>query len=426
MSESPNQPTTKITGDPSGEQPGEISNRSNNNNNHPQLKCGLKNSGNDCFINATLQCLSVSPFILDYITYYTDDDYKLINCMNRYDLCKYKASELDDKCRTIIEDDELQSTEDLKYLKQIIKQSANIFMYISFKELIKNLYLRRNKIIDPNTFIIVSRELSQSTGFGHLFSGEQNDPHEFLAYILDVVHNAKSSEVSINISANINEYSEVNQLYFKHFKSRYAKDHSLFVRNFYYYIVNCVLCANCGHKSNEVSPNDMICLPLPPNIKKEDSLSILDCFDQLFSVEPLEYKCEKCNNTANNQIEKKILTKPKTLIIKIKRYTNVGTNGNILMKVNKFIAYPDVFNISKYCCVENPNDYELYAVINHVGFLNGGHYYAYVRERIPTEDNKGVFTDNWFLCNDTRVNLMKFEDVLTSSNAYILFYHIKQ
>jgi ubiquitin C-terminal hydrolase len=285
--------------------------------------------------------------------------------------------------------------------------------------------LRRDKIIDPSTFIIVSKELSQTTGFNHLFSGEQNDPHEFLAYILDVIHNAKSTEVSINIPQNISEYSEVNQLYFKHFKARYQRDHSLFVQKLYYYIVNCVLCNKCGNKTNEVSPNDMICLPLPPNIKKDDRLSILDCFDQLFSIEGLEYKCEKCENSENNQIEKKILTKPKTLIIKIKRYANVGPNGNMLMKINKFIAYPDVLNISKYCCVDNPYNYELYGVINHVGFLNSGHYYSYIRERISIDNNNSKFTNRWFLCNDTRVNVMNIDDVLKSSNAYMLFYQIK-
>ena len=35
---------------------------------------GIYNNGNDCYINATLQCLSVSPFIIDFINQYKTND----------------------------------------------------------------------------------------------------------------------------------------------------------------------------------------------------------------------------------------------------------------------------------------------------------------------------------------------------------------
>ena len=43
---------------------------------------GITNRGNDCFLNSTLQCLAVSPFILEFIDNYTNNDSKIIHIIN--------------------------------------------------------------------------------------------------------------------------------------------------------------------------------------------------------------------------------------------------------------------------------------------------------------------------------------------------------
>jgi ubiquitin C-terminal hydrolase len=386
------------------------------------LRCGLRNKGNNCFINATLQCLAVSPFLIDYIKFYMEEDANILECLKKFELSKYKSDQVHDICKNILESSTYTLSEtDEKYLKQFMRNSNSMFIYISFKQLIKNLYIRRERTLDPDVFISIAKDASANTGFDHLFSGEQNDPHEFLAYLLDVVHNAKSTEVIINMPDNIDGYSAVNKQYLHHFKSRYEKDHSYFVKNFYYYLVNCVQCVNCTHRSYEVCPNDMICLPLP-EIRRDSDITIMDCFRKMFAIESLDYKCEKCGNAEGNKIEKKFLTKPKTLILKIKRYANIG---NTLMKINKFIEYPETIDIKEFSCFETHYKYELYAVINHVGSLNGGHYYSYVRNLLQNDDGESVYTNTWFLCNDVNVSKMDRENVLKSNNAYILFYHIR-
>lgn len=91
----------------------------------------------------------------------------------------------------------------------------------------------------------------------------------------------------------------------------------------------------------------------------------------------------------------------------------------MLRKISKMINYPLSLDIKNYYCGEGiDTKYELYGVINHIGNLNGGHYYSFIRN---TEED-GKFSDNWQCCNDERVSAISQEEAFSSTNAYILFY----
>ena len=109
----------------------------------------------------------------------------------------------------------------------------------------------------------ISEELSKDTGFEHLFSGEQNDPHEFMMYLFDKIHNSKVSQVKISNPENLSDLEIYSRLLFLDFKSRYENNYSYLVKNLYYYILNCIECSNCKNKSNSVCPNDILCLSIP-------------------------------------------------------------------------------------------------------------------------------------------------------------------
>lgn len=105
-------------------------------------------------------------------------------------------------------------------------------------------------------------------------------------------------------------------------------------------------------------------------------------------------------------------------MIKLKRYSN-SEYGNAAVKINKMVYYPEYINMQKYYCGELPQNYKLYAIINHSGTINGGHYYSYIKNL--KDDNK-TFEDQWICCNDAQVVNITEEDAMTSNNAYILFY----
>ena len=108
-------------------------------------------------------------------------------------------------------------------------------------------------------------------------------------------------------------------------------------------------------------------------------------------------------------LEIKFWSLPKILIVVLKRFRNDGN------KINKLINFPENnLDLRKYCVgyKKQTNIYDLFAISNHTGSLNGGHYYAYCK----MEDNQ------WYNFNDTSVT--KIKDIETK-NAYCLFYKKK-
>ena len=58
------------------------------------------------------------------------------------------------------------------------------------------------------------------------------------------------------------------------------------------------------------------------------------------------------------------------------------------------------------------NKYVLFAVINHIGTLDAGHYTSYIRQH----------SNLWFHCNDHQILPASINNVL-DSEGYLLFYH---
>lgn len=424
------------------------------------LRTGLINKRNECFLNAAMQCLSASPFILSFIQYYRTNDEQLLNIISKYNLGQVEPQHMHDVIEQLLLDNTQITQNDKQILKHLSKYSGDIFIYICCKDIINKLHSKEYKIIDCYKLISVANEVTEDTGFNHLFTGEQNDPHELIAFLLDKIHNSKVSSINIPLPDNIDTIKPHIKIYLQHFKARYQNDFSLFVNNFYYYILTCIECNNCHNKSYDVSPSDIMCVSIPniqpsqpqlasqphnlyeqldthnktnkTNNTNKTNTTLDDCIQDMFRVEKIEYKCELCGNTQNNCSDKKILTKPKTLIIKLKRYFQ---DGNTLKKNNKFIEYPETLDLSKYSCNGDIEKYQLYGVINHNGVLNSGHYYSYVKNNIKdikdysnSNSNTSLpdFDDTWYLCNDSRVSEISIDEVLTSNNAYMLFYHIKK
>lgn len=160
----------------------------------------------------------------------------------------------------------------------------------------------------------IASELSRGSAFEHLFSGEQNDPHELMAYLLDKLHNAKSTTVPIDIPQHIDSLDVYYRLYLTQFKARYENDYSYFVKNLYYYILNCIECSKCKHKSYNLSPNDILCVSIPEtqqnakdNKDQSNITTIYDCLNEMFKIDNITYKCENCQNTEGNLMEKNII-----------------------------------------------------------------------------------------------------------------------
>jgi len=111
---------------------------------------------------------------------------------------------------------------------------------------------------------------------------------------------------------------------------------------------------------------------------------------------------------------------PNALCLHLKRFEQVG---NERKKIDDFVSFPQILNFSPYLSStilgkrdgktqENQTKifYELFAVVNHMGNLDNGHYICYVKH-----------CSEWYKCDDHLISRVSLSSV-KASNAYLLFY----
>ncbi|ODM99934.1 Ubiquitin carboxyl-terminal hydrolase nonstop [Orchesella cincta] len=78
-------------------------------------------------------------------------------------------------------------------------------------------------------------------------------------------------------------------------------------------------------------------------------------------------------------------------------------------KIDTCVRFPEKLDLTPFTTHKK---YYLYAVVNHIGSFEGGHYYAYIKHG----NNK------WFKCDDHIITHASRDEVLNSP-GYLLFYH---
>lgn len=332
--------------------------------------CGLINLGNKCYMNSIIQCLSNSLKFTDYIL-----------------STKYK--------------------EDLNTRKH----KNEHFVLHSYMTLINHIW-ESNQLIKPKSLI-------ENMGKFHkkYFGMDQHDSHEFLLYLLDILHKALSYEIDVEIKGNVITRTDVlMKKSLETWKSFYEKEYSFIIETFYGNLINNINCINCNYKEEIFEPYNNLSLSIP-----NSSSSLQECLDNYFQNEHRieSWKCEKCEK---NGCEKSSIlwTLPNYLIINLKRFKQ---DNNHTSKNNNLVTFPlDDLNLTKYISSEkdDPNNYiyDLYAINYHGGDLNGGHYWSACKN----------LDGNWYNYNDGNISKYtssNLESQLISKDAYILFYHRK-
>lgn len=156
--------------------------------------------------------------------------------------------------------------------------------------------------------------------------------------------------------------------------------------------------------------------------KPTDSLKLEDCLVRFTLPETLNsFKCSVCTST--NDAKKQLTMKhlPIVCCFHLKRFEH---SNKIHKKINTHISFPEILDMSPFMsnhinnesstpAVENTeNKYFLFAVVNHHGTLESGHYTSFIR----------LTHDQWFDCDDHIIKKASIEDVM-KSEGYLLFYH---
>jgi ubiquitin C-terminal hydrolase len=357
---------------------------------------GLKNFGSNCYLNTIVQCLR-----------YSNSMRKLFSDNENDSIVLNKVRELQENNMNEIE----------KYPK--LKKKIDYYcVYFTFKKLIHDL-LHNSETQTPETFVRACYKLSKHTNQEYLFQ-DQNDINECIIFLIDAIHEAKASKISMVSSMDDKNITTMEQKIkfdsYQTYKNTYESQYSWLVEEYYFMIMTNINCNQCKNKLFNYSPHNLLTLPIPDEDERGKT-TLYDCLDHYFGKEVFDnknqWKCEKCENKEDNYKQYRITATPPTLIITLKRYEDLG---NRWKKINKMIDFPIELDISNYKLGRNKTDcqYKLFAIGNHVGEMNFGHCYAYCR-------NIQKQPDTWYEYNDVRVSKMDDKNLFTS-NAYLLLY----
>ena len=142
--------------------------------------------------------------------------------------------------------------------------------------------------------------------------------------------------------------------------------------------------------------------------KKLNLDELLTNFNQIEKLsKDNEWFCPKCKKLQLADKKMEIYSISEVVIIHLKRFRNNR-------KIENIVDFPiEGLDLTKY--LPNQNEkyiYDLFAVANHVGGLQGGHYYAYC---------KNCKDGEWYEFNDSHVGKID-KNKVCSETAYVLFY----
>lgn len=152
--------------------------------------------------------------------------------------------------------------------------------------------------------------------------------------------------------------------------------------------------------------------------KEQGGLTLDECMDLFLAREQLDkgdsWTCPHCKEPRQAFKKMDIWRLPRILVVHLKRFHSCSRwmqekiSTNVKFDVN-------LWDVSKHLCAQRnevSGKYRLFAVSNHYGTLNGGHYTAFAKNKLD---------GNWYLFNDSKCTKVEEEDIKTNS-AYMLFY----
>lgn len=224
----------------------------------------------------------------------------------------------------------------------------------------------------------------------------QNDAEEFLTILFDILHETIKKKYYLK-NDNVSE---------KKWYNCYKDDYSLIIEYFYSQSKLKTKCSKCNYTTCKFDPFMVYQL----SIDHENIKSLNDAFKNECKSETIDdWKCDKCENSSLN-LNKKLYQKTSDfLIIQLKIFNNQR-------KINKFIEYPETFDIKEYTVDNKSKKYKLMGLVIHQGGLNGGHYYSICFNLVD---------EQWKIYNDSNVRMIDKSSVF-DKNPYLLFYKIQK
>lgn len=334
---------------------------------------GLANLGNTCFLNSVLQSLRMCEPLSEYFS---------------------KQTEL-----------------------PVRNQSKKGLIAQAYKQLLQEFDTQKNgACIVPRRFLTDLWQTLQDCDDDWFRPRQQADAAECLQYLLEGMHDSLYRQVRITVQGEARSVKEAEYVKaFQSWASFFGKEYSPIVEKFYGQSQIAIQCQTCKTTSTRYEPWLMLKAPIPGG-DKEGSLvpTMTDCLNKNFASEEIpDYACETCKSKQPAMKQERISKLPNILILTIKRFTNDGRKirGKIGWDLNSmsFTSWT-AFSHCPFPESKHYPTYRTFAVIEHQGSAQGGHYHMYGRS--------GEVWNNY---DDSSVRKNVPESEIVSADSYILF-----
>ena len=325
---------------------------------------GFRNSGNNCYINSSLQLLTrINEFKKGILSY--EDNYEI-------------NKENDTKGKLFVE------------IKEIINKIEN-----------SN---DNNLILNPENLKYVMGSIDAK-----YYRNFQEDANEFISYFISGLFKETATKAKVRDVKKLEMDNELDQKAYDNFYRRYylKKGNSFLTEIFYGILKTRNYCKKCGETiTNKFNAYNMLDLPIYKLVKKNKNktLELDQILNEYRSEKKIEFICTNCGDNSEIYTETLLYTLPKYLILCFIRI--IGDEY-----INNNIIYNNILNIkSDY---DNKNyKYTLECVVEHTGGAHYGHYTALCP--------KDKINNKWYRFSDSYCN--KYNNDFHSRDALILLY----
>jgi len=278
----------------------------------------------------------------------------------------------------------------------------------AFYELLLQIYDNNNNnqedYINPGGFV------EKFTSLHNQFYGNQeHDTQEFCRFLLQDFNCELNQVLNPSIYRKEMAYDRDKRKMFKNYKDDcHTKENSIITDIFIGYFsfeYNC----ECGFK--EFSFSQFLDLPVQMNsgINGFDLFQMLQNNFYRKSYVDMGENCRFCKRTSKKEEIMRVAYLPQVLIISLQRINKNGMKNEAPVRFYEGLDLREIIDAE--ISDGSSTKYNLFAVTNHIGEINTGHYFSYIK-----------IGKNWYCFEDSKVYKVGYQINMTSKDVYTLFY----